>query len=130
MFFDIAVHDKSLDHVSFKLVVTLCAIMALVAKCKSIYREKFDDESFILKLMGFGILSMANAGPNTNCFWLFICTAKTEWLDGKPLVFGKVEEDMNTVEAMECFSPEMVEPPRSSPLLTPDNSNKFVLCLT
>ena len=73
---------------------------------ESSYGEKFADESFAGKAgkhTGFGCLSMANAGPNTNGSQFFCCVADTPWLDGKHVVFGSLKEGADCLKAMESM---------------------------
>lgn len=68
---------------------------------ESIYGEKFDDEGFFFKHTEPGLLSMANAGQNTNGSQFFITTVPCPHLDGLHVVFGKVVDGMETVHAIE-----------------------------
>jgi len=80
---------------------------------ESIYGHKFEDESFKGKAgkhTGFGCLSMANSGPNTNGSQFFICTADTTWLDGKHVVFGKLVEGEDVLKTIEAYGSQSGSP--------------------
>jgi peptidylprolyl isomerase len=77
---------------------------------ESIYGAKFADENFKIKHTKEGLLSMANAGANTNGSQFFITTVPCSWLDGKHTVFGEVVEGWDLVKKMESYGSESGKP--------------------
>jgi cyclophilin family peptidyl-prolyl cis-trans isomerase len=68
---------------------------------KSIYGRIFSDENFKLRHTGRGVLSMANAGPNTNSSQFFVLFREADWLDGQHVVFGKLIEGDEVLDLIE-----------------------------
>lgn len=94
----LTVQNYPREDVCFRLVTSL---VNSISMC--IYKEKYDDENFILNHSDPSILSMVNAGCSKNEAQFVICAANTYWLDDQHVVFREVKEGINIVEVMESY---------------------------
>ena len=78
---------------------------------ESIYGSKFADENFKMKHNQKGLLSMANAGRNTNGSQFFITYVPTSYLDGKHVVFGRVESGLEICQKVERLRTDSSDKP-------------------
>ena len=87
---------------TFNLKDFFCKANILISRD---FFKQFYNENFHLKyILGPGLLSMANSGPNTNGSQFFVTVEKTEWLDNKHVVFGKVISGLNVVKKIEVIA--------------------------
>ena len=86
---------------------------------ESIYGPTFKDEIHPnLRHMGAGILSMANAGPDTNGSQFFILLAPAQWLDGKHAIFGRVSKGLQTVKRISLIEVDKNDKPHDPVRIT------------
>ncbi|KAL5021927.1 hypothetical protein ScPMuIL_001082 [Solemya velum] len=101
-------HEKGFGYKgsSFHRVIPQFVSFTKLSGCFSSYYAPriYSGEHFVTALTCSRILSMANSGPNTNGSQFFLCTEKTDWLDNKHVVFGKVIDGMNVVRRIEVSS--------------------------
>ncbi|CAG2247267.1 PPIE [Mytilus edulis] len=118
VFFDINVNNKDVGRISIELRADVVPVTAENFRCLCTHEKGFGykGSSFHRVIPQFmcqggdftnhnapGTMSMANSGPNTNDgSQFFICTEKTDWLDGKHVVFEKVMQGMDVVRKMEA----------------------------
>jgi len=85
---------------------------------ESIFGAKFADENFILTHDGAGLLSMANSGANTNGSQFFLTFGKTPHLDGRHVVFGRVESGMGVIGLVSKVATDSNDKPRFDVVVT------------